>query len=162
MQLSEVTDVEQLEAALPFTYACFNETLRLVPPVFASSRVAQEDLHMGKYVIRKGVALMFNIVGMHRNPKFFANPEVFQPERFVPGNPEMESRPKGSFLPFGLGPRNCIGYKIAQLSALLFLAQFLARASVTLDDSKLDKDVELNTGGVTMSPLKGVWLRVSK
>lgn len=59
--------------------------------------------------------LCVNVIGMHYHPKYFAEPEKYKPERFLAGDRENESRPKYAFLPFGLGPRNCIGYKLALL-----------------------------------------------
>ena len=50
-----------------------------------------------------------NIIGMHYRPDLYPQPEKYRPERFLPGNPEMEARPEHAFLPFGIGARNCIG-----------------------------------------------------
>ena len=120
------------------------------------------DLQLGPFKIPKGVSVGFYIYGMHRNPKHFADPHKFNPERFMPGNPELKSRPPNAFMPFGLGARNCIGQKYAVLSAMLFFVLTLPKLRVYLDDSRWDEEVKFNDGVVSVAPSQGVWLKVSE
>lgn len=87
----------------------FSETLRKYPPTFALFREVTKTYHMrnDSLVIEKGQKVMIPIHSLHYNPNYFSDPEVFDPERFSPE--EKSKRPSGVYLPFGNGPRMCIG-----------------------------------------------------
>ena len=102
-------------------------------------RRALEDHPVGEYVIPKGGIVIFSQYAMHRNPRFYPNPDAFDPDRWTP---EMcASRPHYSYFPFGGGPRGCIGEGFATLQGVLVLAtiaqwwqlQLLAEQPVQLD-----------------------------
>lgn len=85
------------------------ETLRKYPPInFTVRRSTQsykfEDINL---TIPKGTTIWIPIFGIHYDSKYYKNPQVFDPERF--NDQELNNRPQMSYLPFGLGPRNCIG-----------------------------------------------------
>ena len=112
-------------AKLGYTRGVFREALRLCPPAFAVDRVTIEDVEVGGYLLPKKTALIIPIHALHRREQDFPNPERFDPERFTP---EAEAkRPKGAYLPFGLGPRVCIGAAFAELEAQIVLAQMTKR-----------------------------------
>ena len=105
---------------LPYTEMIVKEAMRLYPPAFALTRDTIADTVIGGYPIKKGNAVMVNIYGVHRDARFFPNPEYFEPERFSPDN--EKHIPKYAYLPFGGGPRVCIGNAFAMMEARLVLA----------------------------------------
>jgi cytochrome P450 len=111
--------------ALPFTEAVVYETLRLYPPAYATGREAVRDTTIGGVRIPKGHVVFVAMSVTHRDPRFFPAPDEFRPERWLDG---LEKRlPRGAYLPFGLGPRKCIGASFAMLEATLLLATIAAR-----------------------------------
>lgn len=105
---------------LKYTEQVVKESMRLYPPAFGVSRQATEDLSIGDYAVKREDALLANIWGMHRDERFFKDAEAFKPERFAP---DAESDiPKYAYLPFGAGPRVCIGNAFAMMEARLVLA----------------------------------------
>lgn len=87
-----MTNRDELEAAMPFTMACFNEAMRMYPTVHMTTRLPQKDVQIGEHKIKKGTAVGISILGMHRNEKYFPEPDVYRPERHLPG-PEKDKRP---------------------------------------------------------------------
>ncbi|BBD58133.1 cytochrome P450 [Nostoc sp. HK-01] len=105
---------------LVYTQRVIKESMRLYPPVSLMGREAAVDTQIGDYEIPQGTSIMISQWVMHRHPKYFENPEVFQPERWTE---ELEKQlPKGVYIPFGDGPRICIGKGFAQMEAALLLA----------------------------------------
>lgn len=85
------------------------ETLRMHPPVPVLNRVCSKKYTIpdSNITFNVGEKLMIPIYALHNDPKYYPNPEVFDPERFTEEN--KSSRPPGTFIPFGDGPRICIG-----------------------------------------------------
>src|SRR5262249_28283295 len=106
--------------------ACvFKEALRLYPPVIILDRVAMEDVEVGGYLLPPLTPAFVCPYALHRRPQLWPDPERFDPERF---SPEAEAaRPKLAWMPFGAGPRVCIGAQFAILEAQLLLAQIAQR-----------------------------------
>lgn len=96
-----------------------DETLRLYPSAFMLVRQAVGDQELGGYPIRAGTLVFMSTWVMHRDPKQWPEPERFDPERFGPGSPE---RGKFVYIPFGAGPRLCIGKQLALMEAQLIVA----------------------------------------
>lgn len=107
-------------AKLKYTEMVLAESMRLYPPAWALGRLAIEDFEIGGYVVpRKSLVLMSQYV-MHRDPRYFAEPLKFDPERWTPE--ARESRPQFSYFPFGGGPRRCIGEGFAWMEGILLIA----------------------------------------
>jgi cytochrome P450 len=117
-------------ARLPYTERVISEAMRLYPPVYSIARRAHEDTEIGGYAVRAGSEAMVWVYMTHHDPRFWPNPEAFRPERFAPE--EEASRPKLAYLPFGAGPRACIGKVFAMLEARLLLATIVRRFDVEL------------------------------
>ena len=111
--------------ALKYTNMVVREALRLYPSAWTISRQALRDDRIGPYPIPKGSTIMLSPYVMHRNPKYWSNPEAFVPERFTPE--EIERRPKHSYVPFGGGPRGCIGDNFALTELTLLTAMIYQR-----------------------------------
>jgi cytochrome P450 len=110
---------------LPYLDGVIKESLRLYPPAYGVVREALADCEIGGYTIPKGATVaMFQWV-VHRDPRFFDEPEAFRPERWADGLADRV--PKFAYFPFGGGPRNCIGKDFAMLEIALVLATVMRR-----------------------------------
>lgn len=105
--------------AFPFAAAVFEESLRLYPPAFALSRENVQDVVLAGVPIAKGTVVVAPPWTLHRDPRWFTDPLSFHPDRW--SSPEHAAPPLGAYLPFGLGPRKCIGSRFAMLEAVLLL-----------------------------------------
>lgn len=108
---------------LRFVRAVFRETLRLYPPITFIPRVALEDTSIGRFRVKRGAMIMISPWTTHRNVSFWAQPNHFDPDRFMPER-EGDIVP-GTFLPFGMGPRTCIGVGFAHQEACLIVARLV-------------------------------------
>ncbi len=116
-------------ANLPYTTQVFKETLRLYPAAHILPRQATRDTTIGAFAVKKGWFVVMDVWTMHRRPDYFPQPDHFDPDRFTPENEQRI--PRGAYLPFGSGPRNCIGRQLAMLEGPLALATLVQQ--VTLD-----------------------------
>lgn len=114
---------EDLEK-LTYTKAVIQESMRLYPPVAAIGREARADDQIDGFAIPARATVLISPWVSHRNPEFWPSPEAFDPERFLPGGPE---HPRLSYIPFGGGPRQCIGGAFALQEALIALGTLAAR-----------------------------------
>jgi cytochrome P450 len=110
---------------LPYTEMVVAETMRLFPPAYAIGRHAIEDVEIGGYLVPKGSLVLVSQHVMHRDARFFPEPERFLPERFA--SEAKSARPQSAYFPFGLGPRRCIGEGFAWTEATLVLASLARR-----------------------------------
>ena len=94
--------------------------MRLFPPAFAIGRVAVSDDMIGGHHIRAGTLVTISPYLVHRNPKIWPDPTRFEPERFTPER--VSRRHRFSYLPFGGGPRICIGNNLAMMEVRILLA----------------------------------------
>jgi cytochrome P450 len=119
-------DIEKL------TYAemVVKEAMRLYPPVWVFVRDSLDEDEIGSYHIPKGSMMTFSQYLTHRHPKYWDDPEKFDPERFTPEG--EKSRPKYAYFPFGGGPRICIGNNFAMLEAVTAVAMTARRYSIKL------------------------------
>ncbi|MBV8695412.1 MAG: cytochrome P450 [Ktedonobacteraceae bacterium] len=115
---------------LPYCLQVFKETMRLYSPGYTVSREALHDVEIDGYLVPKGAAVLVSSYTLHRRPEYFPEPERFEPERFTP---EREKRlPRHAYIPFGVGPRICIGNHFALMEGQLLLATLAQRATFTL------------------------------
>lgn len=116
--------------SLPLTLRVFKEALRYYPPVFALARQAIEDTSIGDITIPRGAVALFSAYSLHHRESLWPDPGRFDPDRFLP---EAEAaRSRNAFIPFGLGPRSCIGNHFALIEGPLVLAVLLQRADFEL------------------------------
>ena len=120
------TDLERL----PYCLQVFKEALRLYPPVYVSSRQALRAVEIDGYCVPKGRVVLLAPYTLHRREDFFPEPERFDPERFAPQREKQ--LPRYAYLPFGAGPRVCIGLSFAMMEGHLLLATLAQRVSFTL------------------------------
>ncbi|XP_048756033.2 cytochrome P450 3A6-like [Ostrea edulis] len=101
----------------------FCESLRLYPSAARTNRLAESDIDIEGYTIPKGTDISFPIYSIHRDPKYWENPTKFDPDRFSPEN--KEKRHPYAYLPFGHGPRSCIGMRLAQVEMKFAMSYIL-------------------------------------
>jgi cytochrome P450 len=116
-------------AALPFTTQVLHEALRLCPPAPAMGRMAMRDVLVDGYRIPAGTNLIVGVYAMHRDPALWDEPTLFDPDRFSPER--AKGRNRWQFIPFGGGPRSCIGDHFAMLEAILGLATLVRAVEIT-------------------------------
>lgn len=120
-----------LASRLTFTRAVIDETLRLYPPAFAIVRAAAGPDSVAGHAISAGDILLMAPWVIHRHRKLWRDPDAFDPGRFLPG---AEPPARYAYLPFGVGPRVCIGASFALAEATLALAGLLARFRIAMPD----------------------------
>jgi len=110
---------------LRYTEMVFAEALRLYPPAWGIGRRAIQDYRIADYEIPAGSILLMSPYVVHRDPRWFPEPEKFDPDRWLPEN--AAARPKFSYFPFGGGTRVCIGERFAKVEGVLLLAVIAQR-----------------------------------
>jgi cytochrome P450 len=118
--------------ALPFARAVLAESLRLRPPawVIARSAIADHDIHGIR--VPAGALVLISPFLMHRDPRFYPDPAAFAPDRWL--DDRQARRPKMAFLPFGAGPRSCIGENFAWTEGVLLAATFAQRWRLSIEE----------------------------
>ncbi|XP_011643507.1 cytochrome P450 4V2-like [Pogonomyrmex barbatus] len=135
------------------------ETLRLFPVIPLIGRKVMENLKIGDHILPKGTDVIIPIIYLHRNEKYWPNPLTFDPDRFLPD--KIKDRPSHCYIPFGDGPRNCIGMNYGMIAIKVILAT-LVRAFVFKVDKSIDiKDIELNAY-IMLSTIKPLKVKIEK
>ena len=116
-------------AALPYIGAVVHESLRLCPPSAALGRTATRDIEIDGYRVPAGSLVIYGTAAVHRDPALWERADEFDPGRFL--GPAAKNRDRWQYLPFGAGPRTCIGDHFAMLEATLALATVLRRIDLT-------------------------------
>ncbi len=137
-------------SSLPYNRQVIEESMRLFPPAWATTRNTCEEDEFNGFRIPKGSIALVCPYTTHRHPDFWEDPERFWPERFAPKH--SQGRPKYAYFPFGGGPRLCIGKHFAMMEAQLLLATMAQRYHVKLDPSVPIVPEPL----ITMRPKHGV------
>ena len=141
-------------ASLPLIRGIVDETLRLYPPAAFLSRTAQAaDTLLGVEIL-KGDTVILPIYALHRNHALWPDPDRFDPARFA----DAKSIDRFAYLPFGDGPRICIGANFAIQEAVIILATLLARFRFAVVPGKAPRPVMI----LTLRPEGGVWLTVER
>jgi cytochrome P450 len=115
---------------LGYARMVFEEAMRVYPPVYRLVRTALRDYRAGAYTIPAGALVVVSQYLMHRDPRYYPQPERFDPERWKPE--ARRERPAYSYFPFGGGPRRCIGDGFAYMEGVLLLATLASRWKLSL------------------------------
>ncbi len=139
---------------LRYTLMVIEESMRLYPPAWVLSREAVADDQVLGYRVPKGSILIASPYVMHHHPDFWENPEGFRPERFDPEAPEEATKNKFVYMPFGAGPRSCIGKDFALMETQIVLAMIVANFHVDIVPGQtLTPEPK-----ITLRPRNGVWV----
>ncbi len=126
-RLPTVSDLPNLK----YTDWVVKEAMRIYPPAWIlNGRVPQEDIEIGGYPIPKGTGIFISPYAMHHDPRYFDQPDVFLPERWV--NDFEKRLPRYAYFPFGGGPRVCIGNSFAMMEARLIVAAIASQFDLSL------------------------------
>lgn len=143
-------------AKLQYTEMVLKESMRLYPPAWALGREVTHDCTIGNYHFTRGTTIIVSQWVMHRDKRFFDNPEQFLPERW---NDNLEQRlPRCAYFPFGAGPRVCIGKTFSMMEATLTLAMVVQQFSFTLVQQH---SIEL-LPSITLRPKQGVKMMLTR
>ena len=137
---------------LPYTQAVISESIRLRPPAWAMGRTAVAGHRAHGYPIAEGSTVVVSPWLLHHDPRWWPDPEAFRPERWLADDPE---RPRYAFIPFGGGPRVCIGEPFARLEAAMLLATIARRWRFA---SRNDREPDLQAV-ITLRPRGGLPMR---
>ena len=133
------------------------ETLRMYPPAGRFNREPSCDVTINGVKFEKGMDVTFSTHAMHRNPKYWPKPDKFDPERFSPEN--KDKIVPCTYIPFGIGPRNCVGMKLALAEAKITIVRLLQEYKLE-GSAKLQTPIELNTSGAISRPKDGVFVKL--
>lgn len=141
-----MSDMKYLERVI-------KEAMRLYPPVPIIGRTLSEDVQIDDYCIPEGCMIKIDLFNLHRDPRYFADPEKFDPDRFLP---EAVNRHPFAYIPFSAGPRNCIGQKFASYEQktviCAILRNFKIRTVDKRDDVKMINELVLRPiGGINIT-----------
>ncbi|MEU6039502.1 cytochrome P450 [Actinomadura sp. NPDC047616] len=114
---------------LTYTAMVLQEAMRLYPPVWILTRVAQAEDDVGGYRVPAGSDVLVSPYALHRHPAFWEAPDVFDPDRFAPER--SQDRPRYAYIPFGAGPRFCVGSHLGMMEATFVLAMVVRELRLT-------------------------------
>jgi cytochrome P450 len=142
--------------SLVYTEMVIKEAMRMLPPVWTlSNRQANKDIVIGDYLFPKDKVIFISPYANHHNPRYFKEPSVFDPERFSIEN--EKKIPKHVYIPFGSGPRVCIGQSFAMMEAKIILATIMRRFSFTPgNDQNFDPQAQ-----ITLSNKNGMRVNIA-
>ncbi len=141
---------------LTYTMQVIQEGMRLYPPAFAIGRQPVEDDEILGQKIPAGSVVFLSIGALHRDPKYWERPHDFYPEHFEPEAEKL--RPRMAYMPFGAGPRMCIGNHFALMEMQLLLAMFVRRFDFELEAGHPVEPEPL----ITLKPKYGILMRVKE
>ena len=130
--------------------------MRLYPPAWILTRRTTKDVTIGEYQVPRGSDVLMSQYVMHHDPRFFNEPEKFDPGRWTN---EMKSRlPRFAYFPFGGGPRSCIGEPFAWIEGVLIIARIASRWKLELVRGQ---KVEM-LPRITLRPKKGIKMKATR
>jgi len=154
--LGEAPVTAEALKSLPLTESAVHEAMRLYPPVFVIARRAKEEVEIGGYILPAGSEVVLWTFFTHRDGRFYERPNAFVADRFANGS--TEGLHKHAYLPFGAGPRACIGRAFATSEATAILASLLRHHRVVADG----KPIPGVSPRITLGPKGGMPLRFER
>ncbi|XP_066516422.1 cytochrome P450 3A56-like isoform X2 [Hoplias malabaricus] len=146
VQYDAMMNMEYLDAAV-------DETLRLYPVAGRLDRICKKTVEINGVTIPEGTCIMVPVFPLHRDPEYWPEPEVFKPERFSKEN--KDSVDPYVYMPFGAGPRNCIGMRFAQVAMKLAIVEILKRFDVSVcEETQVPLELGLNAFLTPKIPIK--------
>lgn len=142
---------------------CIDETLRMYPPVFNLIRECTKEWKLPgtNVLIEKGVAVNIPVFSLQRDAKYYPNPEQFQPERFSAENLAGKSFVDMPYMPFGEGPRICIGQRLGKMLVKVGLVLLLQNYKFNLNGNTL-QPLKISPKNILFAPVGGLQLKVTR
>jgi cytochrome P450 len=136
------------------------EAMRLYAPVPVLTRETKNDVRLGKYDVPKGTTIMLSVWAMHRSPAIWGDDvDCFRPERFDRGDARENKRHPFSYMPFSLGPRDCIGRNLAIIEAKVVLSSILQRFDMSVAPGQPD-EVPTDSYIIPVRPAGGLYMNI--
>ncbi|XP_026810290.1 probable cytochrome P450 6a13 [Rhopalosiphum maidis] len=137
------------------------ETLRMYPSVIALFRNATKSYQVpnDSLIIKNGQKIVIPVYALHYDSKYYTDPEKFIPERFSPE--EKAKRPTGIYLPFGDGPRMCIGKRFAEMEIKLTVVEMLTKFEI-FPSENTEMPLKYSNNTFILLPKKDIWLKLKK
>ncbi|XP_024988569.1 cytochrome P450 CYP749A22-like [Cynara cardunculus var. scolymus] len=130
-----------------------NESLRLYPPVLTMTRKVEREIKLGNLTIPANINIFISILALHHNPEIWGNDVLrFRPERFANGVARATKNNPAAFLPFGMGPRTCVGLNFTTNEAKIALSMILQRYRFTISSNYVHYPADV----FILTPKKGV------
>lgn len=135
--------------------------MRKYPPVPLLLRRATKDYKIEdtNITIKKGTRVNIPVLAIHRDPEYYPNPEIYDPDRFTPE--EIAKRNPFTFLPFGEGPHNCIGLRFGMMQSKLGLVSLIRNFRITLSE-KTEQPIEFRKNAFILTTESGMWIKFKK
>ncbi|XP_055030178.2 thromboxane-A synthase isoform X1 [Misgurnus anguillicaudatus] len=153
-ETADYTNIQELK----YVDMVICEALRLYPPAFRYAREIEQDCVINGQLLPKGGSLEIPAGFLHYDPEHWPEPEKFIPERFTPE--AKASRHPFVYLPFGAGPRSCVGMRLAQLEIKMALVHIFRRFNVvSCKDTKVPLELKSTT---TLGPKNGIFVKITK
>jgi len=149
---------------MKYLESCIDETLRRYPslPILNRTCIKNYQIPGTDKVIEKGTQVFIPAMALHWDEKYFEDPEKFIPDRFNEENSAGKNLINRPYLPFGEGPRNCIGMRLGKLQTKVGLVMMLQKFRFELSDQHKNCDMKLDPKTILIAPLGGIHLRVFK
>lgn len=130
-----------------------NESLRLYPPVASLVRKVEKEVRLGNLIVPADVELLIPNLAFHHEPQLWGQDvQLFNPERFSEGAAKASRNNRAAFLPFGMGPRTCVGFNFAITEVKIVLSMILQRHTITISPTYVHSPCEF----LTLQPKHGV------
>lgn len=142
---------------LKYLECVIKESLRIFPSVPLIARYLNQNCEIGGYSLVKGSQALIVPYALHRDPKYFPDPEEFKPERFFPEN--VKGRHPYAYVPFSAGPRNCIGQRFAMMEEKTILSCILRHFWVESNQKREELGL---SGELILRPTKGIWIKLKR
>ncbi|CAO1365005.1 unnamed protein product [Diamesa hyperborea] len=141
---------------LPYLDLCVKETTRKYPALAILNRECTKDYPVpdSKFVIEKGTAIVISLMGLHRDPKHFPDPETYNPDRFAEATKDYNEK---AFMPFGEGPRNCIAFRMGRMVAKVGIVIAVLKYNFEPTDYN---ELEFDTASVPLQAKNGINLKI--
>ena len=157
-EVDEVTSGAAVEGhhveKLQFTKAVVSEAMRLYPPAHTLTRVAGRTIEVAGVTIREGARVLVPVYALHRHTAYWRDPDLFDPDRFMPGAPPID---RHVYMPFGAGPRICLGAAFAMTELVVVLATLARGARFAMQPGHAVAPV----AGLALQPRGGLPMRVA-
>ncbi|XP_049577213.1 cytochrome P450 4V8 [Syngnathus scovelli] len=152
-RVANMEDLKQLK----YLECVIKEALRLFPSVPFFARSLCEDAKINGFKVPSGTNAIIVTYALHRDPRYFPEPEEFRPERFLPEN--VTGRPPYAYIPFSAGLRNCIGQRFALMEEKVVLSSILRNFNVKTSQTREELSP---TAGLILRPECGIWIQLEK
>lgn len=140
----------------------FSETLRRRPPLAMIPRQCTVDFQLQNpnVIIEAGTPILISILALHHDSKYWENPYEFDPDRFSEAKQSCKTFTERPYLPFGDGPRNCIGMRLGKMQVKVAMVLMMVLFRFELADEHVGKELKYSPSSVITAPQHGIRLKV--